>query len=38
MKKFKNSYEYFSFIKKITEQRMKERNAERLDRTMGLCG
>ena len=38
MKKFKNLYEYFSFIKKITEQRMKERNAERLDRTMGLCG
>lgn len=38
MKKFKNSYEYFDFIKKITEQRMKERNADRLERSMGLCG
>lgn len=38
MKKFKNSYEYFDFIKKITAQRMKERNADWLERSMGLCG
>lgn len=38
MKKFKNRYEYFDFVEKITAQRMKERNADRLERSMGLCG
>lgn len=38
MKKFKNRYEYFVFIEKITAQKMKERNADRLEKSMGLCG
>lgn len=38
MKKFRNQREYFDFIREITAIRMKERSADWLERSMGLCG